>query len=56
MTLPLGVLRGLGRALRGDFAGLLTAGAIIIGLAYTTVGYGVGRASNFMAERRGGSR
>lgn len=42
ITLPKGVLRGLGRAVRGDVNGLLSAGAIIIGLTYTTVGYLVG--------------
>ena len=41
-TLPLGVLRGLGRALRGDIGGLGRAAAIVAGLAITTVGYGVG--------------
>ncbi len=39
VTLPKGVLRGIGRALRGEFSGLLTAAAIIVGLAYTTAGY-----------------
>jgi glycosyltransferase involved in cell wall biosynthesis len=38
-TLPLGVLRGLGDALRGDFAGLGRAGAIVTGLATTTAAY-----------------
>ncbi|RBQ17584.1 glycosyltransferase family 2 protein [Spongiactinospora rosea] len=41
-TLPLGVLRGLGAALRGDLAGLGRAGAIVVGLAWTTWGYVVG--------------
>ncbi|MEW9534336.1 glycosyltransferase family 2 protein [Microbispora sp. NPDC049125] len=41
-TLPLGVLRGLGDALRGDLAGLGRAGAIVTGLAWTTCGYIVG--------------
>jgi hypothetical protein len=45
VTLPLGVLRGLGQALRGDGAGLLRAGAIVVGLAYTTVGYVVATVS-----------
>lgn len=39
VTLPMGVLRNLRRALGGDLAGLSTAGAIIIGLGYTTAGY-----------------
>ncbi|WP_433223724.1 glycosyltransferase family 2 protein [Microtetraspora malaysiensis] len=43
-TLPLGVLRGLGDAVRGDLAGLGRAGAIVIGLAWTTWGYLVGGA------------
>jgi glucosyl-dolichyl phosphate glucuronosyltransferase len=42
VTLPAGVLRGLRRGARGDWAGLLTAGAIIVGLMYTTLGYGFG--------------
>lgn len=53
VTLPLGVLRGLRRALLGDVSGLLTAGAIITGLAYTTAGYIVGVASGAWARRRG---
>lgn len=39
VTLPKGVLRNLGQALRGDLAGLARAAAIVIGLAYTTAGY-----------------
>jgi len=42
-TLPLGVLRGLGDAVRGDPAGLGRAAAIVTGLAWTTWGYIVGR-------------
>ncbi len=38
-TLPLGVLRGFGDALRGDFAGLKRAAMILTGLATTTAGY-----------------
>lgn len=49
-TLPLGVLRGIGEATRGDPSGLLRAGAIITGLAYTTAGYVVGR---WLRVRRG---
>ena len=39
VTLPLGVLRGIGQGLRGDGSGLLRAAVIIIGLACTTAGY-----------------
>lgn len=53
VTLPLGVLRGLRRALRGEVVGLLTAGAIVIGLAYTTAGYLVGAVSATVEQRRG---
>jgi glycosyltransferase involved in cell wall biosynthesis len=52
VTLPMGVLHGLGRALRGDFTGLLTAAAIIIGLAYTTAGYVGASASRRRRELR----
>ncbi|MEA2272685.1 MAG: hypothetical protein QOI98_1393 [Solirubrobacteraceae bacterium] len=38
-TLPLGVARGLGDAIRGDAAGLARAAAIVTGLAVTTTGY-----------------
>lgn len=41
-TLPRGVVRGLGDALRGDSAGVGRAGAIIAGLATVTAGYAVG--------------
>jgi glycosyltransferase involved in cell wall biosynthesis len=41
-TLPLGVLRGVGDALRGDPAGLRRAVAIIAGLTWTAWGYLVG--------------
>jgi glucosyl-dolichyl phosphate glucuronosyltransferase len=43
-TLPLGALRGLRDALRGDVAGLGRASAIVTGLACATWGYGVGTA------------
>ncbi|SEN64163.1 glycosyltransferase family 2 protein [Nonomuraea pusilla] len=43
-TLPLGALRGLGEALRGDVGGLGRAFAIVVGLAWTTWGYVVGSA------------
>ncbi|MFJ2031640.1 glycosyltransferase family 2 protein [Streptosporangium sp. NPDC087985] len=43
-ALPLGVLRGVGEALRGDLPGLGRASAIVIGLAWTAWGYAVGTA------------
>ncbi|MEV5408698.1 glycosyltransferase family 2 protein [Thermopolyspora sp. NPDC052614] len=43
-ALPLGALRNVGEALRGDPAGLARAAAIVIGLAWTTWGYVVGTA------------
>lgn len=42
-TLPMGVLRGLGDTLRGDFSGFGRAAAIVIGLLTTVTGYLVGR-------------
>lgn len=56
VTLPKGVLRGVGHALTGDWAGLLRAGAIIVGLAYTTVGYVQASVSRRWQEKRGGLR
>jgi hypothetical protein len=56
VTLPMGVLRGLGRLLTGDLAGLLTAGAIVTGLAYTTAGYVKASVSRRLRARRGGLR
>lgn len=44
-TLPLGVLRGLASALRGDLGGLGRAGALVAGLAATVAGYAAGRLS-----------
>jgi glycosyltransferase involved in cell wall biosynthesis len=41
-TLPLGVIRGIRDALRGDLAGLGRAAAIILGLSTTTLGYAHG--------------
>ena len=41
-TLPLGALRALGEAVRGDLGGFGRAGAIVIGLAWTAWGYLVG--------------
>lgn len=52
VTLPLGVLRGIWSAVRGDFAGLLRAGAIISGLAWTTAGYVRGTVDNWRQARR----
>jgi glucosyl-dolichyl phosphate glucuronosyltransferase len=52
-TLPLGVLRGLGDALRGDLSGLGRAGGIVLGLACATWGYGVGTARVRARTRRG---
>ncbi|MCG5212675.1 glycosyltransferase family 2 protein [Streptosporangium soli] len=43
-ALPLGALRGVGEAFRGDLAGLGRAAAIVIGLAWTTWGYVIGTA------------
>ena len=42
-VLPLGVLRGIGQGLRGRWAGFQRAGAIVLGLAWTTAGYIRGR-------------
>jgi glycosyltransferase involved in cell wall biosynthesis/GT2 family glycosyltransferase len=38
-TLPLGFLRGIGDAFRGDVAGLARAAMLVVGLATTTRGY-----------------
>ncbi len=56
VTLPKGVLRGLGRALRGDVAGLLSAATILIGLAATTAGYVGAQVAQRWRARRGGVR
>ena len=53
-TLPRGVVRGLGDALRGDAAGAGRAGAIIAGLATVTAGYAVGVLSGGGSRRGGG--
>jgi glycosyltransferase involved in cell wall biosynthesis len=42
-TLPLGVLRGMREASRGDFAGAARAGAIVVGLCLTAASYIRGR-------------
>jgi glycosyltransferase involved in cell wall biosynthesis len=49
VTLPLGIARDLGDALRGDRAGLARAGAIGAGLALTTAGYLRGRRATSIA-------
>ncbi len=52
-TLPLGFLRGLGQALRGDRGGLERATAIVSGLANTTYGYlAAQRQARRLARRR----
>jgi glycosyltransferase involved in cell wall biosynthesis/GT2 family glycosyltransferase len=51
-TLPLGVLRGLGDALRGDAAGLSRAAMIVTGLLTTTRGYVSARGERRRLERR----
>ena len=56
-TLPRGVVRGLGDALRGDATGAGRAGAIIAGLATVTAGYAVGALSGrggLRGRRKGG--
>jgi glycosyltransferase involved in cell wall biosynthesis/GT2 family glycosyltransferase len=52
-TLPLGFLRGIGDAFRGDVDGLARAAMLVVGLATTTRGYlgGQGEARR-IAERR----
>jgi len=56
VTLPAGVLRGLRRGAHGDWAGLLSAGAIIVGLMYTTLGFGFGLLRQIARRRRGHRR
>lgn len=52
-TLPLGFLRGLGDAVRGDGDGLRRAAALVLGLAETTRGYlGARRLAARIAARR----
>ncbi len=52
-TLPLGFLRGIGDAFRGDLGGLARAAMLVVGLATTTGGYlgGQGEAKR-LARRR----
>jgi GT2 family glycosyltransferase len=56
VTLPVGVLRNLGLALRGDRAGVARAVVILVGLAYTTAGYLVGTVSRRLRQRGPGMR
>ncbi|MGV1005437.1 MAG: glycosyltransferase family 2 protein [Candidatus Nanopelagicales bacterium] len=56
VTLPMGVLRNLGQALRGDLSALSRAAVIVVGLAYTTAGYVVGSVSRRWRALRGGAR
>jgi glycosyltransferase involved in cell wall biosynthesis/GT2 family glycosyltransferase len=51
-TLPLGVLRGIGDALRGDGAGLARAAMIVTGLFTTTIGYLSGGRERRRLEKR----
>ncbi|HVY77838.1 MAG TPA: glycosyltransferase [Solirubrobacterales bacterium] len=51
-TLPSGVLRGLGEALRGDLSGLARAAAIVSGLLLTTAGYLSGSRERRRLEKR----
>lgn len=52
VTLPRGVVRNLGQALRGDLTGLSRAAVIVIGLVWTTAGYVRGVVSGRLAMRR----
>ncbi|MCV0424210.1 MAG: glycosyltransferase [Roseibium sp.] len=51
-TLPEGVLRNIGEALRGDLSGLARAGAILTGLTVTTVAYCRERVWSTRAQHR----
>lgn len=52
-TLPLGFVRGLGQALRGDRGGFERAAMLVVGLANTTYGYLVAqRQARQLARRR----
>ncbi|MEV6985533.1 glycosyltransferase family 2 protein [Sphaerisporangium sp. NPDC051017] len=53
-VLPLGALRGVRDALRGDPSGLGRAGAIVTGLAWTSWGYAVGTARLRLRGARAG--
>jgi glycosyltransferase involved in cell wall biosynthesis len=52
-TLPRGAVRGVGDTFRGDPWGLGRAGAITVGLGYTTWGYAVGTLSARRAQASG---
>ncbi|OBK81713.1 glycosyltransferase family 2 protein [Mycobacterium sp. 1164985.4] len=56
VTLPLGALRGISRAIRGDLAGLLTALVIVVGLGYTTVAFAVASVTARVRRLREGTR
>jgi glycosyltransferase involved in cell wall biosynthesis len=56
MTLPIGVLRGLRRAARGDWAALLPAVAIVVGLMSTALGYVFGSIQQICHRGSGGAR
>jgi len=51
-TLPLGVLRGIGDAFRGDLSGLSRATMIVVGLFTTTAGYLSGGRERRRLEKR----
>jgi glycosyltransferase involved in cell wall biosynthesis/GT2 family glycosyltransferase len=51
-TLPLGFLRGIGDAIRGDVDGLARAATLVVGLATTTRGYLGGRGEAKRLARR----
>jgi glucosyl-dolichyl phosphate glucuronosyltransferase len=55
VTLPAGVFRGVRRAARGDWAGLLPAAAIIAGLMCTAAGYLVGSIRQISHRGSGGA-
>ena len=54
-TLPAGILRHLGAALRGDLAGVARAGAIVAGAVLTAMGYVAGRTGLDALSSRPGS-
>jgi hypothetical protein len=55
VTLPVGVLRRLGRAARGDWAALLPAAAIVVGLMSTALGYIFGSIRQICHRGSGGA-
>jgi glucosyl-dolichyl phosphate glucuronosyltransferase len=55
-TLPIGVVRGVADAVRGDSSGLGRAGAIMAGLAATAAGYAAGTASRRRRAARSGRK